>query len=107
MPGLADSGTVDLVAQDAAGTYLVIMVEDRPWGTDPAQPLQLQAKVNAYAGFILDGGLVGHYPETAGHGVSIQLDCIEEPTDDVAAVVEHARLKLHEIGIDFHVNVRN
>lgn len=35
MAGIADTDTIDVVAQDAEGQYVIAMVEDRPWGTDP------------------------------------------------------------------------
>jgi len=56
MAGIADTYTIDLVAQDADGTYLLVMVEDRPWGTHPDQSAQLQEKLNTYASYVLDGG---------------------------------------------------
>lgn len=106
MAGIADPDTIDVVAQDADGHSLVVMVEERPWDADPAQPMQLREKINAYTGFILDGGLTRHYPETAGQPVRIRLDCIQQPAGDIAPVVDHARAQLEKLGIDFRVNVR-
>ncbi len=106
MAGLADTETIDVVAQDATGQVLVVMVETRRWGADRAQPTQLRSKINAYAGFITSGGLLGRYPETAGHKVLIQLYCPEPPSGDVAAMIDHATAKLSQLGIGFQVNVR-
>ncbi|MGH3878767.1 MAG: DUF6572 domain-containing protein [Actinophytocola sp.] len=106
MSGIADATTIDLVAQDAAGEYMVVMVEDRPWDAGPVQQLQLRDKINLYADFINSGDLVREYPETAGKPVRIHLDCVEEPTGDIATVVEYAAGQLRELGIDFTVNVR-
>jgi hypothetical protein len=69
MAGLADTNTVDVVAQDAAGQVLVVMVETRRWGMDRAQSSQLRAEINAYAGFITDGSLLRRYPEAAGQKI--------------------------------------
>jgi len=107
MSGIADATTIDLVAQDAAGEYMVVMVEDRPWGTDRVQQLQLRDKINLYADFINNGDLVREYPETAGKPVRIHLDCVEEPTGDIVKVVEYATGQLRELGIGFTVNVRD
>jgi hypothetical protein len=104
--GIADPNTIDIVAQSAAGEFLVIMVESRRWGSDPDQSLQLRQKINAYAAFILDGSLARHYPETAGHRVDIQLDCLDVPLGEIKTVTEHAAVQLSKLGIGFRINVR-
>ncbi|MGH3937266.1 MAG: DUF6572 domain-containing protein [Pseudonocardiaceae bacterium] len=107
MAGIADTNTIDVVAQDADGEYVIAMVEDRPWDTDPGQPMQLREKINAYAGFILDGSLVSQYPETTRCPVRIQLDCVQQPTDDIATIIDHARGQLEKLNIGFRLNVRS
>jgi len=107
MAGIADTYTIDLVAQDADGTYLLAMVEDRPWGTHPDQSAQLQEKLNAYARYVLDGGLARQFPETVAGQVRIRLDCEGALTGHVAHVAEHAVRQLAAHGIDFHVNPQN
>ena len=106
MAGIEDSNVVDVVAQDANGEYMVVMVETRPWGSDPNQLEQLKAKINAYASFILDGGLLSTYPETADKTVRVQLDCVTHPTTDVTAIVDRAKTALAEHSVGFAVNVR-
>jgi len=107
MAGIADTDTIDLVGQDADGTYLLIMIEDRPWGADPDQADQLQEKINTYAGFILDGSLARHYPETDGHPVRIRLDCAEPPDGHIAHITDHAAGQLAHHGIGFQINPKN
>jgi RecB family endonuclease NucS len=107
MAGVADTNIIDIVARDAAGQVLVVMVETRRWSTDPAQQKQLREKINVYAAFILDGGLVRRYPETAGQKVIIQLDCPEAPSGASAILVAHAVEKLAAVGVGFRVNVRS
>ena len=107
MAGLAETDTIDVVAQDAAHDILLVIVETRRWGTDSAQPAQLRAKINAYTGFITDGSLLRKYPQAAGHKVFIQLNCLESPTGECAAIVDHASGKLTELGIGFRLNVRS
>ncbi len=106
MTGVADTDTVDLIAQDVDGTYLVIMIEDRPWGATAEQEAQLREKINTYAGYVLDGGLVQTYPETAGQPVGIRLDCRDEPTGHVAHIIHHAAAELAMHGIGFQVSPR-
>ncbi|HEY4026123.1 MAG TPA: DUF6572 domain-containing protein [Candidatus Dormibacteraeota bacterium] len=106
MAGLQDPDVVDLVAQDADGRYLVVMVEERPWGADPDQPRQLREKINAYAGFVLDGELARRHPEIGlGADVRIQLNCPQQPEGEIAAIAQHAAAQLGRLGIGFAVRV--
>jgi hypothetical protein len=106
MAGIKDANVIDLVAQGADGEYMVVMVETRPWGASPDQPEQLKAKINAYAGYILDGTLARQYPETAGKAVRIRLDCPERPHGDIGMIIEWAMRQLREHGIRFEVNAQ-
>jgi hypothetical protein len=105
MAGIQDPDVVDLVGQEADGTYLVVMVEERPWGSDPDQPRQLREKINAYASYVLDGTLAKQYPETAGQRIRLQLNCPQEPTGEVAAITVYAAAQLKTLGIGFGVRV--
>jgi len=104
--GIADTNTIDVVGQDATGRFLMIMVETRRWGSDPDQGTQLRQKINAYAGFILDGSLARQHPETLDHPVDIQLDCVETPSGEFAEITDHAAAKLLKLGIGFRIHVQ-
>ncbi len=106
MAGIVDVDTIDIVAQDASGQFMMVMVETRPWEADRDQSAQLRAKINTYAGYILDGGLAREYPETAGQPVNIQLECSQAPNGEIAVIIEHAAAKLVQLGIGFRINVR-
>lgn len=107
MAGIADIDMIDLVGQNADGRFLIIMVETRRWGEDPNQGTQLRQKINAYAGFITDGSLARHYPETTGQPVDIQLDCVEAPSGEFVTITDHATAHLLKLGIGFRINVRH
>ena len=78
--GVFNPRVVDLVALDEANDEVVlVMLEERPWGTDPQQMRQLEAKFNAYLSYVLGGHLVQQYPIYAERGVRFQLDCVENP----------------------------
>jgi len=106
MAGIEDANVVDLVARDALGEYMVVMIETRRWGTDPQQPRQLKDKINAYASYILDGDLLNQYPTVAGHPVRIQLECPQQPSEEISAITEWAARQLGEYGVRFVVNVK-
>ncbi|HEX5066461.1 MAG TPA: DUF6572 domain-containing protein [Myxococcota bacterium] len=78
--GVFNPRVVDLVALDEANDEVVlVMLEERPWGSDPQQLRQLEAKFNAYLSYVLGGHLVQQYPVYAERGVRFQLDCVENP----------------------------
>jgi hypothetical protein len=71
---------VDLISLDAARDEVVLlMLEERPWESDPAQLRQLEAKFNAYLEYVLGGHLAQHYPAYAGKRVCFRLDCADPP----------------------------
>jgi hypothetical protein len=105
MAGIHEAETIDLVAQAADGRYMLVMVETRPWGSDPAQPGQLKAKINTYAQFALDGGLLSHYPHAANQAIVIRLDCLKPPDDEVKAIITRAAEQLAKFDIEVTVKV--
>jgi len=78
--GVHNPRVVDLITLDAAaGEVVLVMLEERPWGTDAQQLRQLEAKFNAYLEYVLGGHMDQQYPEYAERPVRIQLDCVENP----------------------------
>jgi hypothetical protein len=97
---------IDLVTHDPVhDEYKLIMVEDRPWSGAPEQLAQLREKLNNYAMFVLDEGLLRAYPETAGHPLCIQLDCLSKPTAEVQELIDLASERLLDYRIRFAVNL--
>jgi hypothetical protein len=81
--GVFNPRVVDLIEDDPVRDEVVlVMLEDRPWGSDPDQLRQLEAKFNAYLSYVLGGYLVQQYPQYADRGVRFQLDCIENPRSE-------------------------
>jgi hypothetical protein len=71
---------VDLITlDDATGEVVLVMVEERPWGSEPEQLRQLEAKFNAYLEYVLGGHMDEQYPDYAEKPVRFQLDCVENP----------------------------
>jgi hypothetical protein len=80
--GVHNPLVVDLVTRDEqTGEVVLVMLEERPWGADPEQLRQLEAKFNAYLGYVLDGHMVQQYPQYAGRKVRFQLDCATSPRE--------------------------
>lgn len=106
MAGVQEPNVIDLVTHDPSHDgYKLIMIEVRPWSDAPPQLVQLREKINNYAMFVLDGGLLRAYPETAEHPLSIQLDCATPPTGEAQEVIDVASERLLDYGIRFVVNL--
>ncbi len=77
---------VDLITSDeATGEVVLVMIEERPWGSEPEQLRQLEAKFNAYLEYVLGGHMAKQYPDYAERPVRIQLDCAENPKGEDGA----------------------
>jgi hypothetical protein len=96
---------IDLITQRPDGTVVLIMVEDRPWDGGGEQLARLQAKLNSYLEFALDGALTNRYPELKGKPLIIQLDCPEEPNQAVDDFLALANRVSAESGVRVLVNV--
>jgi len=78
--GVHNPRVIDLVTPDAkSGEVVLVMLEERPWQSDPEQLRQLEAKFNSYLEYALGGHLAQQYPEYAERPVRFQLECAENP----------------------------
>ena len=78
--GVHNPRVIDLITPDAAsGEIVLVMLEERPWQSEPEQLRQLEAKFNAYLEYALGGHLVKQYPEYEGRPVRFELECAENP----------------------------
>lgn len=78
--GVENPRIVDLVTTDPErGEVILAILEGRPWTGGEEQLRQLEDKLNAYFGYVLDGFLARDYPDYDGLPVVIRLDCAAEP----------------------------
>ena len=64
--GVHNPKVVDLIrVDDATQEVVLLMLEERPWGSDPNQLRQLEAKFNNYLEYVLGGHLATQYPPYA------------------------------------------
>ena len=81
--GVHNPRVVDLITDDpATGEVVLVMLEARPWESEPLQLRQLEAKFNAYLEYVLGGHMGKQYPDYADRPVRIQLDCAENPRSE-------------------------
>lgn len=105
MTGIADTSVVDRIELNPDGSVTLVMVESREWGSDPLQAEQLKQKVNRYTGYAIEGQLAEDYPNHAGAGVVIRLECASAPIGEFARIVEVSTAGLGRLGIAFVVVV--
>ena len=96
---------VDLVTEAQDGTYVLIMVETRPWDGSEERLFELQEKINGYLGFVTGGQMAEEYPESVGRPKRFQLDCEEPPDEATGAFLERVREMLSPEGIELRVEV--
>ena len=78
--GVHNPRVVDLITRNAnTDEVVLLMLEERPWGSDPEQLRQLEAKFNSYLEYVLGGHMARQYPDYATLAVRFQLDCVENP----------------------------
>lgn len=103
MAGLDDPNTIDLITQADDGEFALIITHEFPWNGSPTEVEKLADKLNTYAAFALDEGLITRHPEFEGHGLRVQIDAVDPPTGDVSRLIDQARAALAEYDIDLVV----
>jgi hypothetical protein len=104
--GIHNPRVVDLIRLDAASDAVeLLMLETRPWGSDPRQLEQLEAKFNSYLGYVQTGALARDYPQYEGRRVRFQLECASAPSGDAAAMLGAIRDFAENEGIAFALEI--
>ncbi len=104
--GVHNPQVVDLVRMDAERDEVVLLIlEERAWGSAPEQLRQLEAKFNSYLSYILDGHMVKQYPQYEGKPVRVALDCATTPGATEQAMLTAMGNFAAAEGLGFEVNV--
>lgn len=102
--GIDHPEVVDLVmTHEESGEVMLAIVHNDVWTGSPDELQLLNAKLDTYASYALDGQLVEDYPHADGKPVRIQLECLTEPTGEVAAALQSARRQLAMHGLRLEV----
>ena len=106
--GVRNPRIVDLISVDPEnGEIVLLMIEDRPWESDPKQLDQLQEKLNNYLDYILDGYLTKQYPDYIGKKARIELSCMTAPRGEAQSLVDAIQSYLRSVNIGFKLSVGN
>jgi hypothetical protein len=104
--GVRNPRVVDLISLDSKSDEVVLlMLEERAWGSEPEQLRELEAKFNSYLAYVLDGHMVKQYPQYEGKPVRFALDCATRPGDAERAMLAAMESFAESEGLRFEVNV--
>jgi hypothetical protein len=104
--GVANPRVVDLIRLDReADAVELSMLEPRGWAGGAAQLGELEAKFNAYLGYVQGGYLARDYPHYAGRRVRFRLECAAPPAGEAARMLAAMRAFAEREGIAFAVEV--
>jgi hypothetical protein len=93
--------TIDLVAEDADGRVLLVLIHDPT--TEPLETLK--ERVQLSASYAVDGELAEAFPDVQGQPVAIRIDVPAEPRRDLASFVDDLRPRLAAHGIGLVVKI--
>lgn len=99
MAGLQDPTVIDLVTETRDGEFVLVLSHDEPWTDADDQLDRLRAKLNTYAAFALDEGLLSAYPSSANRLKRVRVDCVTPPTPQVAELLAAADAALQAYGM--------
>ncbi|MBV9958574.1 MAG: hypothetical protein JO360_09140 [Acidobacteria bacterium] len=96
---------IDLVSHNPQTDIVSIgMVEEREWDGSEQRLLELEAKIQNYFSFFIDGQFAQMYPAYVGKPVEMRLFCSTMPDTETNHFIEQVKLKLAEYNIGFVVS---
>jgi hypothetical protein len=104
--GVHNPRVVDLISHDRAKNEVVLlMLEQRVWGSAPEQLRQLEDKFNRYLSYVLDGFLAEQFPQYRDVPVCFRLDCAMSPGEEERRMLAAMKGFAATHDIRFEVNV--
>ena len=103
-----DSEKIDLVAHHAESDVVTLgMVEERSWDGSEERLRELEAKIQNYYSFIVDGQFARMYPPYVGKPIEMRLFTSVLPDPETARFIEAVRATLAKHQIGFRVSQLN
>jgi Family of unknown function (DUF6572) len=103
--GVHNPDVIDVVSHNPQTDIISIgMVEEREWNGSEQMLLELEAKIQNYFSFLVDGQFDRMYPGYVGKPLEIRLFCSTLPDIKTNHFIEQARLKLGPYNIGFVVS---
>ena len=106
-PGIHNTNVIDMVSESSDGEICLAMICSREW-MDLGRPLTLlQAKLNNYLGYALDGQLARDYPDLLGRHVVVEIRYPDPPDDELNDFVDRAARIAASLGIELRLIVQS
>jgi hypothetical protein len=103
--GVQVPNVIDFVGHNPQTDVVTLgMVEERGWDGSEERLLELEAKIQNYFSFIVDGQFAQMYPAYVGKPVEMKLFCSTPPDGEASRFIEHVTVKLAEYNIGFAVS---
>jgi hypothetical protein len=100
-----DSEKIDFVGHDPESDVVTLaMVEERAWDGSEERLLELEAKIQNYFSFIVDGQFARMYPAYVEKPIEMKLFSSSLPDEETRRFIERVRLTLAEHHIAFVVS---
>ncbi|MCE9581769.1 MAG: hypothetical protein K8T20_04550 [Planctomycetes bacterium] len=100
------TGSVDFITVERdTGTISMVLIEPREWSADPARVAQLEAKLESYRKYFLEGKLAKALPQVAGNPVVFELRCPGPPPQELFPTLNRWGKELRDIGVQFDVSI--
>ena len=100
-----ESEEIDLVAHHPESDLVTLgMVEERDWDGSDERLLELEAKIQTYFSFIVDGQFARMYPAYVGRPIEMKLFSSVLPDEKTTRFIEAVRSTLAEHHIGFVVS---
>ena len=97
---------IDLIAHDPKREiWTLVIVEEREWDGSVGRMREIQAKVEAYLEFALDGPMTEKYPDSAGKAKRIEFTCWTQPEGSTAEFLGKLAQFVRNYGMEFQVSL--
>lgn len=97
--------TIDLITQEADGSFALIIVHEGEWEGSGEEEDALLQKINDYLYFIMEGEFYRRCPQAEGQSVRVQIDTSSAAPDNIRGLVSQVDEKLMERNIRASINV--
>lgn len=107
MYGVDNPTVIDFVGYNSQTDEVTLaIVEESRWDQSAERLLKLQAKINNYLSFVLDGQFASMYPEHSGKRIAFQLSCSSLPDTDTLRFLEKVEPVLTSYRIRWELKVQ-
>jgi hypothetical protein len=91
---------VDLVSRKKSGEYVLVIVADEPWQDTEDFQRSLQAKLNNYCAYFLDGQMKKEYPDLNQRRITVAIHSATPIPAESVELIKRAARAFKMTGLD-------